>query len=229
MDWHIAVVQTKPRKGDYAYSLERLGNVMAQLDASDEPVDLMVLPECALTGYFLQGGVAEVARSATQVFAELQDLYRVRTKPGRAPLDVIIGFPERHEGRLYNAAMYATLSHNDAEAGITHVHRKFFLPTYGVFDESRYVNRGRHIDAFDTKIGRVGILICEDAWHSITGAILALKGAQVLYIPIASPARGFTGDTVANLSYWHRVARSIAEEAKGSSAPRSSWRPAARS
>jgi predicted amidohydrolase len=212
MDWHIAVVQTKPRKGDYAYSLARLGNVMAQLDASEEPVDLMVLPECALTGYFLQGGVAEVARSATQLFAELQDLYRARTKAGRAPLDVIIGFPERHEGRLYNAALYATLSYTASEGGIRYVHRKFFLPTYGVFDESRYVNRGRHIDTFETRIGRSGILICEDAWHSITGTILALKGAQVIYIPIASPARGFTDDTVANLSYWHRVARSIAEE-----------------
>ena len=84
MDWHIAVVQTKPRKGDYAYSLERLGDVMAQLDGSEEPLDIMVLPECALTGYFLQGGVAEVARTAPQLLAELLDLYRTRTRPDRA-------------------------------------------------------------------------------------------------------------------------------------------------
>ena len=127
-------------------------------------------------------------------------------------MDVVVGFPERFQGRLYNAALYATLSHGDAEVQIRHVHRKFFLPTYGVFDESRYVNRGRHIDAFETVSGRAGILICEDAWHSLTGTILALKGTQVLYIPVASPARGFTDDTVANLSYWHRLARSIAEE-----------------
>jgi predicted amidohydrolase len=212
MDWHIAVVQTKPRKGDYTYSLERLGAVLTQLDAAEEPLDVVVLPECALTGYFLQGGVAEVARTATQVFGELQDLFRTHTRRDRGTVDVVIGFPERHQGRLYNAALYATLSHNEGEGQIRHVHRKFFLPTYGVFDESRYVNRGRHIDAFDTTPGRSGILICEDAWHSLTGTILALKGTQILYIPIASPARGFTDDRVANLSYWHRVARSIAEE-----------------
>jgi predicted amidohydrolase len=212
MEWHLAVVQTKPRKGDYAYSLERLGSIMAQVDAGEEPVDLMVLPECALTGYFLQGGVGEVARTAPQLLAELVDLYRAHTRADRSPLGIIVGFPERYKGRLYNAALYATMSHNDAEVRIRHVHRKFFLPTYGVFDESRYVNRGRHIDAFDTPAGRAGILICEDAWHSLTGTILALKGVQVLYIPVASPARGFTGDTVANLSYWHRLACSIAEE-----------------
>jgi predicted amidohydrolase len=212
MEWHVAVVQTRPRKGDYAYSLERLGGVMAQLDADQEPLDIMVLPECALTGYFLQGGVAEVARTASELLAELLDLFRSRTRRDRPSMDVVVGFPERYQGRLYNAALYATLSHSDAEVQVRHVHRKFFLPTYGVFDESRYVNRGRHIDTFDAATGRAGILICEDAWHSLTGTVLALKGAQVLYIPVASPARGFTEDSVANLSYWHRLARSIAEE-----------------
>ncbi len=212
MEWHIAVAQVRPKKGDYAYSLARLGDVFAQLDEEGGPLDLLLLPECALTGYFLQGGVAEVARTAQELFAELIGLYRSTTHAGRGPLDIMIGFPERHETRLFNAALYATLSHSDADSRIVHVHRKFFLPTYGVFDEKRYVNRGRHIDAFQTRAGRAGILICEDAWHTITGAILALRGANLIYIPVASPARGFTGDVVANLGRWHRLAQSIAEE-----------------
>src|SRR5207237_7978520 len=49
-----------------------------------------------------------------------------------------------------------------------------------VFDEERFVDRGRDIQAFDTRYGRVAILICEDAWHSITGTIAALQGAQLV-------------------------------------------------
>src|SRR5439155_811777 len=78
--------------------------------------------------------------------------------------------------------------------GVKHVHRKVFLPTYGVFDEERFVERGHEVRAFDTRFGRAAILICEDAWHSLTATIAALDGAQLLILPSASPARG-TGKT----------------------------------
>ena len=74
--------------------------------------------------------------------------------------------------------------------GSRHVHRKVFLPTYGVFDEERFVEAGRSVQAFDTRWGRAAILICEDAWHSFTPMLAALDGAQLIIIPSASPARG---------------------------------------
>src|SRR5207244_2354296 len=77
--------------------------------------------------------------------------------------------------------------------GIRHVHRKVFLPTYGVFDDARFVEAGHHIAAFDTRYGRAAILICEDAWHGISGTVAALDGAQVVYVISASPARGVHG------------------------------------
>lgn len=212
MEWHVAVAQLRPKKGDYPYTLDHLGDTLAQLDQEDEPLDIVVLPEMALTGYFLQGGVAEVARSACQFLDELVSLFRRVTRPGRPPLDIVIGFPERLETRLYNAVLYATLSHHDDQTAIHHIHRKIFLPTYGVFDEKRYVNRGRELTAFSTRAGRAGMLICEDAWHTITGTVLALGGAQIVYIPVASPARGFAGDEVTNVARWHRLAQSMAEE-----------------
>ncbi|MDB5057332.1 MAG: putative amidohydrolase [Chloroflexi bacterium] len=212
MEWHVVIVQTRPKKGDYQHSLNRLAATFAQLDDANEPTDILVLPEYALTGYFLQGGVTEVARPVDVMFHEVLDSYRRSTRRTMPNLDIVIGFPERYQTRLYNAVLYATLSHDDAQARIVHVHRKFFLPTYGVFDEQRYVNRGRHIDAFETKAGVAGMLICEDAWHSITGAILALRGVNVIYIPVASPARGFAGEAVSNIDRWHRLSQSIAEE-----------------
>ena len=65
-----------------------------------------------------------------------------------------------------------------------------FLPTYGVFDEERFVEAGRSVQAFDTRWGRAAILICEDAWHSFTPMLAALDGAQLIIVPSASPARG---------------------------------------
>jgi predicted amidohydrolase len=212
VEWHVAVAQLRPKKGDYPATLAHLGDVLAQLEASNEPLDVLVLPEMALTGYFLQGGVAEVARPTEQFLNELAMLFRQVTHPDRPPLDIVIGFPERHDSRLYNAVLYATLSREEGKSVIHHVHRKIFLPTYGVFDEKRYVNRGRELTPFETRSGRVGMLICEDAWHTITGTVLALGGAQIVYIPVASPARGFTGAVVTNVARWHRLAQSMAEE-----------------
>ncbi len=212
MEWHVAVAQLRPKKGDVAYSLGHLGDTLAQLDRDEDPLDVLVLPEMALTGYFLQGGVAEVARPAGPFIEELATLFRRVTRPGRPPLDLVIGFPERRQSRLYNAVLYATLSHREDQTAIHHIHRKIFLPTYGVFDEKRYVNRGRELTTFATRAGRAGMLICEDAWHTITGTVLALGGAQIVYIPVASPARGFAGDEVTNVARWHRLAQSMAEE-----------------
>ncbi len=131
------------------------------------------------------------------------------------PLDVALGFYEIHRNRLYNSGLYATLGGPDA--GIRHVHRKVFLPTYGVFDEERFVEAGRSVQAFDTRWGRAAILICEDAWHSFTPMLAALGGAQLIIVPSASPARGVitTDDTAGrptSLARWERIVQDIAGE-----------------
>jgi predicted amidohydrolase len=92
------------------------------------------------------------------------------------------------------------------------VHRKFFLPTYGVFDEKRFVSRGRTIDSFVTRFGTAAVLICEDVWHSITATIAALKGAQIIYIVSASPGREFSGQHLGNVTRWNVLLPGIADE-----------------
>src|SRR5262249_58201897 len=116
------------------------------------------------------------------------DLTKQHEAAGAPPFDIAIGFYEVYQNRLHNSALYATLG--GEEAGIRHVHRKVFLPTYGVFDEERFVEAGRSVEAFATPWGRAAVLICEDAWHSITPMLAALDGAQGIIIPAASPARG---------------------------------------
>jgi NAD+ synthase (glutamine-hydrolysing) len=213
---HLVVVQFKPRKGDYTANVERLAGIFSQIDALDPRPDVAVFAETALTGYFVEGGVRDVAMTAGALARDLQAQYaRAVTTP--RPLDVCIGFYEVWNNAFYNSALYVTLGAATDEPVIRHVHRKLFLPTYGMFDEERFVDRGFEVRAFDTGWGRAAMLICEDAWHSLTGTVAALDGATTIFILSASPARGVwpredEGPVPANLKRWERLARDIAEE-----------------
>jgi NAD+ synthase (glutamine-hydrolysing) len=215
MATHIAVAQFTPRKGDYAGNLVRLREVFAQVDALARRPQLLCLPESALTGYFLEGGVRDVAVTAGTLARDLNEAYRASVHGARM-LDVALGFYEVWQHKLYNSALYATLG--GTEAVVRHVHRKIFLPTYGMFDEERFVERGREVRAFDTGFGRVAMLVCEDAWHSMTGTIAALDGAQLILLHAAPPARGSwpvpdgAAGVPASVNRWERLARDIAEE-----------------
>jgi NAD+ synthase (glutamine-hydrolysing) len=208
----LAIAQIRPQKGAYEENLCRFGALFREVGNWPEPPELVVAPETALTGYFLEGGVRDLAVSADQLF---DDLTRQHEEAGTAPIDVALGFYEVHGNRLYNSGLYATLGGSDA--GIRHIHRKIFLPTYGVFDEERFVEAGRSVQAFDTRWGRTALLICEDAWHSFTPMLAALDGAQLIIIPSASPARGvITSDDTAgrpvSLVRWSRLVQDIAGE-----------------
>ncbi len=207
----LAIAQFRPRKGAYRENLARLGEILREAGAWTHPPDLILAAESALTGYFLEGGVREAALSAEQLF---QDLAAEHAASGAPPVDVCLGFYELHENRLHNSALYASLGGTDA--GIRHVHRKVFLPTYGVFDEERFVEPGRSVAAFDTRWGRAAIAICEDAWHSVVPMLAALDGAQLIIVPSASPARGLEPDTdehrPSSLTRWERIAQDIAGE-----------------
>jgi NAD+ synthase (glutamine-hydrolysing) len=209
---HLAVSQFKPAKGEYAQNVKRVGAVMARLGAWAQPPDLLVLPEAAMTGYLLEGGVREVSVPAGTLFDDLAAQHQIAGAP---PLDIAVGFYECWRDRLYNSALYASLGGSDPR--ILHVHRKVFLPTYGVFDEERFVESGHEVRVFDTRWGRAALLICEDAYHSLTPTVAALGGAQLVIIPSASPARGVapSEETPArpfNVSRWERLAGFIAEE-----------------
>src|SRR5437667_3231946 len=213
----LAIAQLRPTKGDYNANLQKIGGVLSQVAKLDPPVDLVVFPETATSGYFVEGGVRDVAVTAGTLF---RDLTVEHEAAGAPPVDVAVGFYEVFQNHFYNSCLYASLgnaSSGNASPGVKHVHRKVFLPTYGVFDEERFVDRGREIRAFDTRWGRAAILICEDAWHSLSGTIAALQGAQLVIVPSASPARGTGMDEEgirlpASVVRWERILRGMADE-----------------
>ena len=76
------------------------------------------------------------------------------------------------------------------DGAVRHVHRKVFLPTYGLFDERRFFAAGSLIRAVPSRLGvGVGLAVCEDFWHLAVPQLLALDGAQVLINVSSSPGR----------------------------------------
>jgi len=199
----VAMVQFKPRKADVQANIEEVRSIVSE---QTEHADLVVFPEACLSGYFLEGGVAEAALG-------VEGLCELLGPPPSDGPDVVLGFYERWRRRLYNSVAYLTPENGAWKA--RNVHRKMFLATYGVFDEARFVEPGTELRAFDTRFGRFGMLICEEMWHSLPATVLALGGAELVVVVSASPARDFgpsNGGRPANLERWEQLAPGVAVE-----------------
>ena len=192
--------QVKPRKGNVR------ANIAAVREALVPGIDIAVFPETVLSGYFVEGAALEVALSPAGLVEALGP------PPEGCDCDVVIGFYERGRTSVRNSMAY--LTPGDDRYEVVHIHRKVFLPTYGIFEEARFVEPGREMRAFETRFGRVGMLICEDLWHSMSPTILALDGADLLLCGCASPARGYEASRSrpANLAEWDRIAARTAKE-----------------
>jgi NAD+ synthase (glutamine-hydrolysing) len=69
-------------------------------------------------------------------------------------------------------------------------------------DEGRFFAWGDSIRAFDTKWGRVGLLICEDFWHASPPYVLWLDGADLMLFCSASPGRGLGQSDKLESAWW---------------------------
>jgi len=100
----LALAQMRPRKGAYRENLERFEALLREVEEWPAPPELLILPETALTGYFLEGGVRDAALPAEQLF---EDLSRHHAQAGAPAMDVAVGFYEVWRNRFYNSGLYA--------------------------------------------------------------------------------------------------------------------------
>jgi predicted amidohydrolase len=176
----VALVQMAPALGDRQRNLEAYRGWIGKAKATG--AQLLVFPELSLTGYFLKDLVPEVA--ITRDGSEMQELASLS-----ADLDLVVGAVlEEPDHRYFNASIY--LSRGE----LRHIHRKVYLPTYGMFDEQRYFAPGDRFRSFRTGFGRIGVLVCEDIWHLSSAYILSLEGVDMIICPSSSPGRGVTTD-----------------------------------
>jgi len=199
MKLNLALAQINTTLGDVQANLDKHMSLLDEAKTQD--ADLVVFPELSLTGYVLQDLVSSVAHKPTDddpVFKQL-----LKASPD---LDIVVGFVDedaRH--RFYIASAYLS------GGKVLHVHHKVYLPTYGLFDEGRFFAWGDSVRAFDTRFGRMGILICEDFWHASPPYLLWLDGADLMLFSSASPGRGLNDREKLESARWvENVNRSYA-------------------
>ncbi len=190
MRLNVGLAQIYPKLGDVCANLDKHLEYVQK--AIDTGVDVLVFPELSLTGYQVQDLVPEVAiraNSDDKTYSALLDASK--------QVDIMFGFVQADERqRFYIACAY--LSGGETR----HIHHKVYLPTYAMFDEGRYFDEGEDVRAFDTRFGRVGMLICEDFWHMSPPYLLWMDGADILLFQSSSPSRGLDAENRLSGSRW---------------------------
>jgi predicted amidohydrolase len=197
----IGLAQIDCALGDVAANAERH---LAWIErARAEEVDLLVFPELSLTGYRLLHLTSRVAQPAgSPVLARLA--------AAAGPMSVILGFVEEDtRGILHNSAalLQDGMLHDGATAW---VHRKLYLPTYGIFQEERFLGAGRRLALAHLPWGQAGVLICEDLWHPELARRLAAAGAKLIVVLSAGPGRIGSGPLPTTHESWEMLTRSTA-------------------
>jgi len=168
-----ALAQLNLWVGDVAGNVDKI--IQAAVEARDRHgARLLLCPELALLGYppddlLLRRGLPGLIAEGLQ---RLQDSV--------TGITVVVGGPEYHEGRLFNAAW--VLRDGRRVAG----YRKQHLPNYGVFDERRHFASGDRPCVFEQDGIRVALTICEDIWVPAACAQARDAGAEVVLAHNAS-------------------------------------------
>jgi predicted amidohydrolase len=199
--FRVSLAQMAPRLGALDENLAAHHDLLARARA--DGADLVVFPELGLTGYLLQDLAGEVAM-------RLDDPRLAELAAATDGLSAVVSFVEESDDhRLFIAA--ALLE----DGAVTHVHRKLFLPTYGLFDERRFFAQGDLLRAVPSRLGvSIGIGVCEDFWHLPVPQMLALDGAQVLINISSSPGRDLAATNEVGLgtaTSWRTLMRAYAQ------------------
>ncbi len=190
MNLKVGLAQINPKLGAVEDNLKL--HLETIEEAADQGVELLIFPELSLTGYRLRDLTFDVALRPSYkepTFARLLEASR--------DMDIVVGFAETDQRQKYYISS-AYLSGGE----VLHLHRKVYLPTYGMFDEGRYFAWGDAVRAFDTRFGRMGLLICEDFWHVSPPYLLWLDGADILVFMSASPGRGVATEQKIGSARW---------------------------
>lgn len=188
----VFLSQIEPYLGEVDKNLDMMTNIIKE--QIKNAVDIIVFPELALTGYLLESMTFDVAiEKVPSILLELSK-----------QISIIFGAVELGKDMYhYNTVFYLE------DGKIKHKHRKVYLASYGLFDEHRYFKEGDKIRAFDTKFGRIGMLICEDMFHQTSSYILAQDGAKIIFTVVNSPTR-FIGKELKIKDSWRALATSTA-------------------
>lgn len=200
MKFKLALAQINTKLGNLDANARKHAQMIQR--AASAGASLVVFPELSLSGYLLKDLTPDTALDP-ECAAPLKQLAANDSRVGCA-----VGFVEQSKDfKFYNSVAYL-------DAGeIQHIHRKVYLPTYGMFDEKRFFAAGGTLRPVNTRFGTLGFLICEDIWHFSTSYLLAHQGALMIVASIAGPTRGVRGSTdqLGSAASWELLARTVAQ------------------
>ena len=170
----LTLAQIDCSLGDVAANARRVRETLAA--PAVRSADLVVFPELTLTGYALGHVDEDVSRPVAD--GEIAGLAAERHDAA-----FVFGFAEAGSVHTYNSAVYVE------DGRVAHLHRKLYLPNYDIWEERKHFTPGSAMRAFDTRFGRMAILVCSDAWQPALAALAVQDGARVLIVPTNSTVR----------------------------------------
>lgn len=169
-----ALAQLAPVLGNKEKNLAKLEKAVSKSKA-----DLVLAGELYLTGYMARDSFARLAEPL-----DGPSVAAVRKISEEHGAHIVFGMPEQDPGtrRLFNSSILV------APDGRAVAYRKVYPANFGPFEEGLYFGRGEELPLVDTKLGKIGLLICYDSFFPELAKAYALKGADLLAIISASPA-----------------------------------------
>jgi len=175
----VMLAQISPIVGDKDANFEIFKKFINK--AKNQNVNLLVFPELSATGYLCYDSHYRLAEPIPGPFTSKIAEFLRNTK-----VHVVFGMPEAStevEGTLYNTVVMI-----GGKKGLIGKYRKWFLPGHSVFDEKRYFTPGSNAEVFATCLGKIGLSICYDIYFPELPRLYAMKGAEILIYPTASPS-----------------------------------------
>jgi predicted amidohydrolase len=193
----VAIAQIAPHLGDVDKNLNLHVDLVEK--AKKNEADLLVFPELSLTGYTLQDFVPDVALKPDKASAF------DRLKQLSENISLVVGFvEEKDKGLFFNSAAFLS------DGKIRHIHRKVFLPTYGMFEELKFFGQGKNFQTFSSPFGKAGLMICYDFLHYGAGYLLFAGGSEIVIVLSAAPGRGVSGEEGWETSHmWELMGESL--------------------
>ncbi|MGI6257122.1 MAG: carbon-nitrogen hydrolase family protein [Anaerovoracaceae bacterium] len=176
MDVSIACVQMQSELGKKTNNIDKMIKTI-EIIMQEKSVDLVVFPELAVTGY----ECGEMYESMAEPFPSGESIDKMSEVAKKFGIHIVFGFLEEvledSKKRIYNSA--ALIDDQGKPLGS---YRKSHLVEG---EETFYLKKGSNYQVYDTKIGKIGIMICWDSAFPEVARILALKGAEIIAVPAA--------------------------------------------
>jgi predicted amidohydrolase len=198
----VAVAQLRTEEFETERNVDRCRTAIAEAAAAG--AGLLVLPECALTGYRYDSAAAA---GAVALAADDDRVRGIGDLASEAGMAVAVGYLERTDDALHNTVAVSTPGRRAVRVRKTH------LPVLGA---DRFVRPGRRLGhVVDTPAGRVGVAVCYDFRFPEVSRALALSGAEIVAVPVnwSTDVAAFAEHVVPTRAIENRVFVAVADRA----------------